>query len=209
MGNTSSRDNSEDKKTYLKALGRRKSGNELATIPTRLSSNSRQSVNSYWNKSSSTLDIHPQQQKQQDNHNHGLLDRIKHSNKSKHVKNSIISHSAHSHHYYENSAAAEDYLERSTSPAFSNSSLSKFEFNESISEVLIIEKYADSQMTLLNHNHQLSQFDNQLYMENNSNSTLNTTTTTTTSNEFSSDILLNELFMLCETSPERRRDRDR
>lgn len=208
MGNTTSRDSSEEKK-YLKSLGRRKSANQLATIPTRFSSHSRQSIYSYWNQSSSTLDIQ-QHQPQQENHSHGFLDKIRHSNKSKHARNgSSTSYNTFKHHYYDNSIAAEDFRQRSTSPAFSHSS--NYEFNDTINEVLIIDKYTDSQMTLLNnHQNHLSQVDNQLYMTNNSNSTLDTATTTTTAtNEFSSDMLLNELFTLCETSPERRRDRDR
>ncbi|CEP14464.1 hypothetical protein [Parasitella parasitica] len=87
----------------------------------------------------------------------------------------------------------------------------------------IIEKYTDSQMTLLENNqHHHQQLNPQAgyYHENQSMSSINSMSTARTTNDtnssfttclqsYSSELMLKELYMLCETSPERRRDRDR
>lgn len=87
--------------------------------------------------------------------------------------------------------------------------------SSSVHKVPLIEKYTDSQLTLLsNKSQQISQADR-------STSILSTKLSTSTLNThisenladlthgYSSELLLKELYMLCETSPERRRDRDR
>ncbi|KAI8638031.1 S-adenosyl-L-methionine-dependent methyltransferase [Parasitella parasitica] len=88
----------------------------------------------------------------------------------------------------------------------------------------IIEKYTDSQMTLLENKQQYHyqqlcpetgySHDNQSMSSINSMSTARTTNDTNSSfttcpQSYSSELMLKELYMLCETSPERRRDRDR
>ncbi|KAI8087760.1 S-adenosyl-L-methionine-dependent methyltransferase [Gilbertella persicaria] len=77
----------------------------------------------------------------------------------------------------------------------------------------MIGKYADSQMTLLNTKyHPLAG----IKAHNDSSTTVNSTTTVNTHSfpqqdpkSFSCELLLKELYMSCETSPERRRERDR
>lgn len=84
-------------------------------------------------------------------------------------------------------------------------------YEDSVHEIPLIEKYTDSQMTLLsNRSQQVSQVDHI--------TTISSTSTTSTHisesqadiiRDYSSQSMLKELYMLCETSPERRRDRDR
>lgn len=84
-------------------------------------------------------------------------------------------------------------------------------YEDSVHEIPLIEKYTDSQMTLLsNKSQQISQVDHI--------TTISSTSTTSTHisenqadiiRDYSSQSMLKELYMLCETSPERRRDRDR
>ncbi|KAI8094360.1 S-adenosyl-L-methionine-dependent methyltransferase [Thamnidium elegans] len=84
-------------------------------------------------------------------------------------------------------------------------------YEDSVHEIPLIEKYTDSQMTLLsNKSQQVSQVDHI--------TTISSTSTTSTHisenqadivRDYSSQSMLKELYMLCETSPERRRDRDR
>ncbi|KAI7901530.1 S-adenosyl-L-methionine-dependent methyltransferase [Cokeromyces recurvatus] len=89
-------------------------------------------------------------------------------------------------------------------------------------EIPIIEKYTDSQMSLffnhtkdtIHHHHQPQDGAESIYNESDIISThaiidSNTTCHEDQSGPYSSELLLKELFMLYETSPERRRDRDR
>lgn len=196
MGNT----NSRDKKKYLPSKVRRQSNR--STMSTRFSS---PSLSSFTTSSRHALDSDNKVQPQHNN----LLDKIKHGHK-KNTSQLSLSHF------------------EPTSPCST--------CHYSVNEVPLIEKYTDSQMSLLyNHNnnsgiHSTSQVDNNntttnaSIFTNNSISTLNTTTTNNTNytnnnnisesteemkKAYSSELMLKELYMLGETSPERRRDRDR
>lgn len=70
-----------------------------------------------------------------------------------------------------------------------------------------IDKYTDSQMTLLSNNS--SQVES-THTSSNSYSTLNThMSENEMARAYSSEMMLKELYLLCETSPERIKDRDR
>lgn len=208
MGNTSSRDkdNNFDRKKFISSKTRRQSNR--STLSTKFSSASLSSFASSSKNVTSDSEQQQQQQQQQQSkvpqqHNL-LLDRIKHGKKH-HKKNFSLGVNNISTNFDRFNTSFDDLHQRSTSPTLS--------LPHSVNENLLIEKYTDSQMTLLHNN--LSQVDN----INHSNSTLNTTTTnntiytTNTTEEmkkaYSSELMLKELYMLSETSPERRRDRDR
>lgn len=196
MGNTSSRDkdNNFDRKKFISSKTRRQSSR--SALSTKFSSASLSSLAS--SSKNVTSDSGQQQQ-----HNL-LLDRIKHGKKH-HKKNFSLGVNNISTNFDGFNTSLDDLHQRSTSLTLPSP--------HSVDENLLIEKYTDSQMTLLHNN--LSQVDNM----NHSNSTLNTTTTnntiytTNTTEEmkkaYSSELMLKELYMLSETSPERRRDRDR
>jgi hypothetical protein len=165
-----------------------------------------------------------QQQQQQQQQHHNLLDKIKHG--KNHKKN--LSLCKNSSSQQSSSIRFDNNYNSSFEDLQSPSSTLHYGSPHSVNEVPLIEKYTDSQMTLLYNNSgiQSSQVDNTTnasIFTNNSNSTLNTTTTNNTNytntnmsesteemkRAYSSELMLKELYMLCETSPERRRDRDR
>lgn len=115
----------------------------------------------------------------------GVMNRLR--NTSKHKKAaSLVNHS------FEQSSIKTCSLHALSQPIF---------------EAPLIEKYTDSQMTLLSNNS--SQVDS-IHTTNNSNSTLNIhISQNEMARAYSSEMMLKELYMLCETSPERTRDRDR
>lgn len=172
------------------------------------------SANKEWSMSES-------QQKRKDSHsstNHGILSRLKNKNNHHHHKsNDSTSH--------KKPPTLDIFTKTDNVMGSSNSTHSTLMYSSPQSmqtEFPIIDKYTDSQMTLLEYHHQQQQLQNPQvgYHDNQSMSSINSMSTARTTNDtnsssttfqqsYSSELMLKELYMLCETSPERRRDRDR
>lgn len=154
---------------------------------------------------------------------HGILNRLKNKN-NHHTRKSNDSAVHKKPPILDIFTKADDKMRSSSS---TDSTLMYSSPQSMQTEFPIIDKYTDSQMTLLEHHHQYQQqLQQQLhnpqvgYYDNQSMSSINSMSTARTANDtnsssttfqqsYSSELMLKELYMLCETSPERRRDRDR
>lgn len=221
MGNSISNEHQHIDK---KALKLRRQSNR-STFSNRFSSAC--SISSSTNNNNKEWSISESQHQRKDSHSssthHGILSRLK--NKNNHHHHKASDGASHKKPPILDIFTKADDTMRSSS---SNDSTLMYSSPQSMqSEFPIIDKYTDSQMTLLEHHHQQQQlqqqqlqnpqvgyYDNQSMSSINSMSTARTTndtnsTSTTFQQSYSSELMLKELYMLCETSPERRRDRDR
>lgn len=218
MGNSVS---NEHQNTDKKALKLRRQSNR-STFSNRFSSAcSTSSTDKEWSSS----DCQHQRQDSHSSTKHGILCRLKNKNNDQHQKsNDDTSH--------KKPPILDIFTKNNTSEEMmgsnsSTKSTSLYSSPQSMqTEFPIIDKYTDSQMTLLeinqHHHYQQQQQQNPLvgYYDNQSISSINSMFTARTTNDtnstlttspqsYSSELMLKELYMLCETSPERRRDRDR
>jgi hypothetical protein len=170
-----------------------------------------------------------------DKQHHGILNRLKNKTSARRLSSSISGSkncprldifSKHNH-------SSPDDLEQSASPS------SVYSSPRSIpNDLYLADKYTDSQMTLLNNHHHINNNNQSLvgstFYSNHSTTSIHSTASTVTTNDtnsnnyhrensnisipdhdqeiyksYSSELMLKELYMLSETSPERRRDRDR
>lgn len=214
MGNSVS---NEHQNTDKKALKLRRQSNR-STFSNRFNSAcSTSSTDKEW----STSDYQQQRKDSHSSTKHGILSRLKNKSSGQHQN----SNDGTSH---KKPPILDIFTKNNTSDEMmgSNSSTKStvlYSSPQSIqTEFPIIDKYTDSQMTLLEYHHQQQQLQNPQvgYHDNQSMSSINSMSTARTTNDtnsssttfqqsYSSELMLKELYMLCETSPERRRDRDR
>jgi hypothetical protein len=151
-------------------------------------------------------------------HHHGILSRLKNKTSSARRSSSSLNSSKHCPRldiFSNQTNNSMDDLEQSTSPSSMYSSPQSIQ-----NDFDLIDKYTDSQMTLFNNNNNNQSLVGSTFCNNRSTASIHSTATTVTTNDstyrdnnipesYSSELMLKELYMLSETSPERRRDRDR
>lgn len=186
--------------------------------------------------------LEPNNGKQHSNcQHHGILNRLKKKTSSRHSINGSTSKNCPRIDFFSRNNNGNSVDDGKQSTSFSSMYSSAYSIQNN--EFDLIDKYTDSQMTLLNNNnnnsnsnnHNLQSLVGSAFYSNDSSTSFHSTSTSVStidtnrqhhqhhshgdSNEsilendiyksYSSELMLKELYMLSETSPERRRDRDR